>query len=176
MGTLETERLLLRLFRADDLDAYAEMVSDPEVVRFLGNGRPASRLDAWQHLAIALGSWQLRGYGVWAVEEKESGNLVGRVGFIHPEGWPGIELAWTLARPHWGRGFATEAARACLDYGFREAGMDHVISLIHPDNHRSIAVARRLGEREEGTTDLFGKEVKVFGIRRQTGEGKAGGD
>ena len=166
MCTLETERLHLRMFRADDLTAYTEIFSDLEVMRFLGDGKPISREEAWRHLAIILGTWRLRGYGIWAVEEKESGLLLGRVGFIHPEGWPGLELAWSLGRPFWGKGYATEAARACLDYGFREAGMEHVISLVHPDNHRSRAVAQRLGEVKEGTTDLRGTEVEVFGIRR----------
>jgi RimJ/RimL family protein N-acetyltransferase len=163
MIPLETERLFLRMFTKDDIDAYAGICADPEVMRFVGEGRPLSRTDAWRHVAIFLGTWQLRGYGTWAVEDKASGQLIGRVGYIHPEGWPGIELSWTLARPFWGRGLATEAARRCLEHGFCEFGFTHVISLIHPENQRSIAVAERLGESKEGSTEIFGKTALIYG-------------
>ena len=165
MIRLETERLLLRMFTKDDLDAYAGICADAEAMRFVGEGKPLSRTDAWRHIAIFLGTWQLRGYGTLAVQDKASGQMIGRVGYIHPEGWPGIELAWTFARPFWGRGLATEAARACLQHGFSEFGFKHVISLIHPENRRSISVAERLGESPEGSTEIFGKTALIYGIR-----------
>ena len=93
---LETGRLVLRLFRDSDTDSYAEMVADPDVMRFLD--KPVSRQEAWRNMAMVLGHWQLRGYGMWAVEEKESGEMVGRVGCWRPEGWPGLEVGWTLRR------------------------------------------------------------------------------
>jgi RimJ/RimL family protein N-acetyltransferase len=163
--SLETARLLLRMFGKDDVEPYWKMSSDPEVMRFLGDGKPLSRTDAWRHVAIFLGTWQLRGYGTWAVIDKDSGQFIGRVGYIHPEGWPGIELAWALARPFWGRGLATEAARTCLNHGFSVFGFANVISLIHPDNLRSIAIAERLGETKEGSTQIFGKPALIYGIR-----------
>jgi RimJ/RimL family protein N-acetyltransferase len=166
MATLETDRLLLRAFTNADLEPYCAMCSDPEVMRFLGDGRTLSRTDAWRHIAIFLGTWQLRGYGMWAVEEKATGRFVGRVGYLHPEGWPGIELAWALARPFWGRGLASEAARVCLNHGFKSCGFEHVIHLIHPENQRSIAVAERLGAKREGSTEIFGKPALTYGIRR----------
>ncbi|MBI1913994.1 MAG: GNAT family N-acetyltransferase [Planctomycetes bacterium] len=170
MDTLETERLVLRLLRESDLDAYAEMCGDPEVMRFLGNGQPMSRADAWRNLAMMLGHWQLRGYGLWAVEEKASGVLVGRVGFWEPEGWPAFEVGWTLRRAWWGRGFATEAARAALDHAFRRMGRMHVISLIRAGNLASVRVAERLGERLEGRMELNGFETLVYGIGRDDWE------
>jgi RimJ/RimL family protein N-acetyltransferase len=165
MATLETERLRLRMFREDDLDAYAAMCADPEVMRYLG-GKPFSRLESWRHMATILGHWALRHYGMWAVEERLTRQFVGRIGLIDPEGWPGFELGWALARPHWGKGLATEGARAALGYAFSVVRRDHVISLIHPDNHASIRVAQRLGERLEGETDLLGARVHVYGIHR----------
>ena len=162
---LETGRLILRPFVDDDLDDYAAICADPEVMRFL-HGPPMTRAEAWQHMARMLGHWMLRGFGIWAVQERESGRLVGRLGFIQPEGWPGFELGWTLGRPYWGRGFATEGARAALEHAFGEMGRDHVISLIDPENARSIAVAERLGETLEGETEVLGKRVRVYGIRR----------
>jgi RimJ/RimL family protein N-acetyltransferase len=165
MKSLETDRLTLRLFRESDLDAYAAICADPQVMRFIG-GKPYTRAESWRHMATMLGHWQLRGYGMWAVEEKSSGLLVGRIGFNDYEGWPGFELAWTLGRPHWGRGYAIEGARAALDYAFSTLEQSHVISLIHPDNTASIRVAERLGEQLEGRTELFGAEVFVYGVHR----------
>ena len=167
MQTLRTERLVLRMFREEDLEEYAAMAADPEVVRHLGDGRPLSRADAWRQMAMIVGHWQLRGYGMWAVEESGTGRLAGRIGFFNPEGWPGFELGWTLRREFWGRGYATEGARRALEYGFTELGRDHVISLIRPANLASVRVAERLGERLEGTVELLGSEALVYGIGRE---------
>ena len=165
MVTLETPRLVLRMFRHEDTDAYAQICADPEVMHYLG-GTPLSRGDAWRQMAMFLGHWQLRGYGMWAAEERASGALVGRIGFLNPEGWPGFELAWTLGRPNWGRGFATEGARAALDYAFTTLERDRVISLIRPDNLASIRVAERLGERVDGEAEVNGWHVRVYALRR----------
>ncbi len=167
MITLETERLLLRMFREEDLDDYAVIFGDPEVSRYLGNGEPLSRFAAWWSLAAIVGHWQLRGYGMWAVEERKSGVLLGRIGFLNPEGWPGFEIGWALKPAYWGLGYATEGAKAALNYGFSELGKEHIISLIYPDNIRSIQVAKRLGEQLEGKTTLFDKEVLIYGINRE---------
>ena len=167
MITLETDRLKLRAFRNEDIDAYAEICADPEVMRFLG-GKPLNRGEAWRQMATILGHWQLRGYGLWAVEERATGKLLGRIGFQNPEGWPGFELGWTLGRQYWGRGFAIEGARKALQYAFTELDRDHVISLIAPDNHASIRVAERLGEKVEGETEVLGARVLIYGIARDS--------
>jgi RimJ/RimL family protein N-acetyltransferase len=167
MVELETERLLLRVWRNEDFEAYARICADAEVMRYLG-GKPYSRLEAWRHMAYLVGHWQLRGFGHWAVEEKASGELIGRLGLQYPEGWPGFEIGWTLGRDHWGKGFATEGARKVLAHAFSEMGRDHVISLIHPENRASIRVAERLGESVEGQTEVLGIGVLIFGISRTT--------
>lgn len=166
---VETERLLLRAFRESDTDAYAEMLGDAEVMRFLG-GRPLPRAEAWRNMAMVVGHWELRGYGFWAVEERASGEMVGRVGCWRPEGWPGLEVGWTLRRGFWGRGYATEAARASLEYAFTELNQTRVISLIAPDNAASIRVAGRLGERPEGEWEVFGTKLIIYGIDREDWE------
>lgn len=158
---LETERLRLRGWRDSDIDAYAAMVADPEVGRFLG-GPMDSVTGAWRHLAFMVGHWELRGYGIFAVERKEDGELIGRVGFINPAGWPGFELGWTLARPHWGQGYATEAALSCLRFAFEELKRDRVISLIPHGHERSLALARRIGERPAGETQVKGTPVTIY--------------
>ncbi len=172
MKTLETDRLLLRMFRESDLDAYAEMCADLEVVRYLGDGRPMSRAEAWRHIAMIIGHWQIRGFGLWAVEERATQKLIGRIGCWMPEGWPELEIGWMLGRDHWGRGFATEAAFASLDYAFSELHAPHIISFIQPANTNSIRVAERLGERLEGRTELMTHEVLVYGMDRSMWEGK----
>jgi RimJ/RimL family protein N-acetyltransferase len=117
-------------------------------------------------MAAFLGHWCLRGYGMWALQDKYTGALVGRAGFLNPEGWPGFELGWTLAREYWGRGYATEAARRALAYAFDDLKRDHVISLIRPANAPSIRVAERLGESLEREVELMGSRALVYGISR----------
>jgi RimJ/RimL family protein N-acetyltransferase len=164
---LETDRLKLRMWRESDLDEYAEMCADPMVMRYLGPGTVYTRSEAWRSIAFFMGHWQMRGYGHWAVEEKATGRMIGRIGFLNPEGWPAFEIGWTLARPAWGNGYATEGATTALRYAFNELDQRHVISLIHPENRRSIKVAERLGEKPEGTTRLLGQwDVLVYGIDR----------
>ena len=164
---METERLVLRMFRETDTDPYAEMLGDPEVMRFLGGGGPMPRAEAWRNMAMVLGHWHLRGYGMWAVEEKASGEMVGRVGCWRPEGWPGLEVGWTLRRSFWGRGYATEAARASMNYAFGALAQTRVISLIAPENVNSIRVAERLGEKPVGEWDVFGTKVIVYAVGRE---------
>ena len=102
--SLETERLRLRAFTAHDFEPYAAMMADEAVTRFLGDGRPLARVDAWRQMAMFAGHWLLRGFGVWAVEERATGAFIGRIGCFEPEGWPDFEIGYTLARPAWGRG------------------------------------------------------------------------
>jgi RimJ/RimL family protein N-acetyltransferase len=163
---LETERLLLRHFRESDFDAYAALLGDRKLMRYLGDGRPMARDEAWRNLALVVGHWELRGFGLWAAEEKETGRLAGRIGFIQPEGWPGFEIGWLLGHAHQGRGLATEGARAALDYAFRELGRGMVISVIDPANAASIRVAERLGERFRRPAELGGRGVLIYGIER----------
>lgn len=167
METLETERLLLRIFRPSDLDAYAEICADPEVMRYIKDGRTLSREETWRHMAVILGHWDLRGYGLWAVEERATGRLIGRIGHWNPEGWPGFELGWMLARRFWGHGFATEGARSALRHAFSVLHVPHVISLICPENAPSIQVAQRLGEQLEGTTEVGRIRLLIYGIDRR---------
>lgn len=154
------------MLREEDLDAYAAMSADPEVMRYLADGQPLDRGGAWRQMAMILGHWQLRGFGFYALEERATGSLIGRVGFFQPEGWPGLELAWMLRRASWGQGYATEAGRRVLRQGFTELGHQRVISLIRPANAPSIRVAERLGERLERRTEIFGSEALVYVIDR----------
>lgn len=166
IDTLETSRLLLRRFRGDDLAAYAAMCADPEVMRYIGTGATLTTQETWRSIAGMLGHWELLGYGMWAAEEKASGRLVGRVGFIDPPGWPGFELGWLLGREHWGRGYALEGARAALGHAFGALRRERVISLIRPGNERSVRVAERLGARPAGEIEFLGGAALVYEARR----------
>ena len=161
---LETERLLLREWRASDVDAHAAMSADPEVMRYLGG--VLGREQSWRQLATHAGHWTLRGYGNWAVERRADGVLLGRVGLWRPEGWPGLELGWKLARDAWGQGYATEAGRAAMEWAWSVLGAPRLISLIHPENARSRRVAERLGFELLREDTLAGGPVAVFGIER----------
>jgi len=171
MVTLATDRLLLRMFRESDLDSYAQMCADPEVMRYIG-GVPMTRDEAWRNMALVLGHWQLRGFGLWAVEERASGVLAGRVGCWQPEGWPGLEIGWSLLRPFWGFGYATEAGMFALNHAFNELHQTHLVSLIQPENARSIKVARRLGMKREGEAEVLGRTALVYGINRPAKNGR----
>ena len=145
--TVETERLLLRPFREDDLDAFTAVLQAPEVRASLHSRDDIGREDAWLGMVQWLGQWELRGTGHWAVVEKASGTLIGRAGTHRPErpGWPGIEIGWALHPDHWGNGYATEAGAAAVEYAFAHFDDDEIYSVILPENLASQAVARRLG-------------------------------
>jgi RimJ/RimL family protein N-acetyltransferase len=171
--TLETERLWLRPLCPSDLAAHTEMCADPEVMRGLGRPAWTDPEAVWMSLAALMGQWELGGWGVWAVEDKATGAFLGRIGHAHPPGWPGFELCWALLRRHWGRGYATEGARAALAYAFDTLQRDHVISLILPENQASLRVADRLGMRREGLTTMRGHDLLVYGIGPADRRGEA---
>jgi RimJ/RimL family protein N-acetyltransferase len=160
--TFTTERLTLRGWCEDDLAAYAAMTADPEVMRFMGG--PVGEADAWRQIALFTGHWELRGHGFWVVERE--GAMIGRVGLWRPHGWPGLEVGWLLARAAWGHGYATEAARASVDYAWRELGARELISLIAPENVPSQRVAERLGMRASEPYDLRGMPVVIHRLAR----------
>src|SRR5580692_4689548 len=145
---LETERLILRGTMLADFEAFAKILGDADVMRHLG-GEALARNDAWRNVATNLGHWHLRGYGAWCVERKADGAVMGRVGLMNPEGWPALEVGWTLGKPYWGKGYATEAAAASMSYGFATQNVDRLISLIDPETrpHRKslCGLARRKG-------------------------------
>jgi RimJ/RimL family protein N-acetyltransferase len=167
--TLSTDRLVLRAFHETDAPAIAALHGDPEVMRFLsptGEPKPGLR-DAWEYMALHMGHWLLKGYGKWALVDRASGELVGRVGFYHaPYDWPGLELGWTVARRLWGQGYAVESARLARDWAFETLNADEIVSAIHPDNAASVRVAERIGERRMREMSLSGRPHLIYGITR----------
>lgn len=151
-----TERLLLRAWRDDDLPALAALNADAEVMRYF----PAP-LDAGQSarlLARIRAHFEAHGYGFWALERRDTGEVIGvtglaRVGFAAPF-VPAVEIGWRLARAHWRRGFAREAARAALDVAFQRLALDEVVSFSVPANLPSQAVMRAIGMRRDAAGDF----------------------
>jgi len=159
---VETERLVLRQWRESDLDAFAEMMADPEVTRYLVPPVPVDRLTSWRLLAMYVGHGVMRGYSHWAIELRETGEFIGRAGPWRPDGWPALELGWAIARRHQGRGYATEAGKVALQVSWERLKPDRLISLVRLGNDASVAVARRLGGRLTETIDFFGGPTQVF--------------
>ena len=185
---LETDRLLLRPWRAEDVAPYARILRDPEVMRHMGSGARhrlkrlgagalgrVSRLEARRAIASLRGHWERHGYGEWAVEDRATGALLGSIGLKHQDDWTAeaakVEIGWLLAREAWGQGLATEGARAGVAYAFGECGIDRLISIALPANPRSIGVMERLGLDFQGRTRWRGGEVVWYAIDREAWKG-----
>ncbi|QSQ26800.1 GNAT family N-acetyltransferase [Pyxidicoccus parkwayensis] len=150
--TLQTARLILRPTALEDLDGFAALIADPESARFIGGVQP--RAMAFRAMSAMAGSWALQGFSMFSVLEKSTGQWVGRIGPWMPEGWPGTEVGWGLLRSAWGKGYATEAATAAIDWAFETLAWTRVIHCIAPENTPSAEVARRLGSTLIGPTKL----------------------
>jgi RimJ/RimL family protein N-acetyltransferase len=167
--TLETPRLILRGWRAEDLAPYAAMMADARTTRFITrDGLPYSERRTWGEIASLIGHWQLLGHGLFVVEERATGAFLGRVGPLEPPGYPGFEIAWALAPAACGKGYAQEAARAAIDWSFARFPLTRIISLIHPRNTASQRVATRLGERRTAARFApFREPCDIWEIRRE---------
>ena len=153
MGELRTQRLLLRLWRDEDLAPFAALNADPRVMEHYPSVLTREQSDAFVRERI-LPEFELRGYGLWAVEVPGVTAFAGYVGLLHhtfeAPFTPCVEVGWRLAFRYWGRGYATEGARAGLDHGFGVAGLDEIVSFTALTNSRSIAVMERLGMTRSG--------------------------
>lgn len=163
---LVSERLLLRGWMPADADALRRIYADPETMRYIGDGATMPPERAWHAVAFLLGHWALRGYGMWAVTDRSTGEVLGRVGLHNPEGWPGVELGWLLERDRWGRGLATEAARLAAAWAWETLDIDRVIHLIQPDNQASVRVAQKLGATRDDRMEFAGTTVDVWAMNR----------
>jgi len=164
---IETERLILRKIDPDrDFDAWARAMADENTVRYLGTA-PMDRAQAWRSMATAIGHWSIRGYGFFSLEHKDTGQWVGRVGPWYPEGWPAPEVGWTISPDHLRKGYASEAARASIDYAFNTLGWSRVIHVIMEGNEASVAVARKVGSRlirsQQGLPGVTDQRVLIYG-------------
>ena len=163
---IETARLRLRSFRADDFAAQMAMLGDPEVVRFLGG--PVEREDAWRRSLGGVGSWSVLGYGYWVVEPREGGGMIGHVGYSEPkrdiapslEGLP--EMGWVFASEAGGQGYASEAVEAGLAWAEAALPPVEITAIIAPGNVRSIRLAEKFGFIRAEETLYKGDPTLIF--------------
>jgi RimJ/RimL family protein N-acetyltransferase len=160
---LRTERLLMRGWRDEDHEAFARILDEPLVAQGMGAEGALTPGEAWRHMAQMAGHWALKGFGNWVLEELDSGEVVGRAGLYFPAGWPDLEVGWLVAREHWGKGYAPEAARASARWAHEELGRNHIISVIDPSNARSVRVAEKIGETLEGQFRYLQFDLLVYG-------------
>lgn len=162
---IETDRLQLRPLTMADLDDLIPVHSEPEVQRFIGS---LGRAELIEWLTLVEDDWAKYGYGRAAIIDSATGRLVGRAGLKHFPQFEETELGWVLHPDAWGHGFATEAARAWVQWGFENLDVPYLTSMIDPDNSRSIAVAQRLGMTPVRPDILLGDAVTVYSAPRNS--------
>lgn len=162
---IETDRLRIRLPREQDAATYFEIHSDPDVMRWLGGPTPSSVEEEAERIVRNRAMHEELGFTMWAVEEKDSGAVVGVAGIFRVENvGPEIEVAYHFRKDRWGRGYATEAARACLDYGFETVGLERIVGLVAPENVASARVLEKCGMTREGTAHHYGMDLVVYAL------------
>ena len=168
---LETERLTLRVFRPEDLDAFASIEADPEVMRFYASG-PRSRERADQGVRYFIGLQEQHGFSPWAVIHKADHRFIGYCGLLPQmiDGQEEVEVGYKLARAYWGMGLAAEAACACRDWGFTHLPVPRLISIIDPGNAASMRVAQKNGMQHEKDADYHGKTCHIYAVCREEWE------
>lgn len=166
MIVAQTPRLLLRSFTWDDVDDMARIRADPVVMTFLGG--PRTYADTKQQFESILNSYEKDSFDLWAIIHKADNSFIGRCGLMPQvvDGLPENEMGYILASEYWGRGLATEAARAVRDYGFKQRGFNRLIALIAPDNIASQNVAMKVGLTYEKSTTMGGKMVLVYVLHK----------
>jgi len=172
---IETERLVLRPPRNEDFDRFADLQGNADAARFIGG--QVSRAEAWRRFLWQPGAWMVQGFGMFSVIEKTSGRWAGQIGPWKPEGWPGNEVGYSFHPDAWGRGYATEAGTAAIDWAFEHLGWEDIIHCIDADNAPSQRVAQRLGSRklrsgalpapfEDVSVDIWGQTRAEWDARR----------
>lgn len=163
-GIIETERLRLRRLRDSDIDDLAALFADPDVMRYVGNGVPTDRTEAQKALESIVAHWERHGFGRWAIEDKQTNEFVGYGGLRSLFGTP--EVVYHFAKRYWGKGFATEMARASLQFGFNEKGFERIVAIAKPENTASIHVMEKAGMHFEMQTSYYDIEVVQYSISR----------
>jgi ribosomal-protein-alanine N-acetyltransferase len=162
---IETERLLLRQFTSADLEDWAGSIfADPEVTRYLPKRDMPPLQRAERALRYVQEHWDRHGYGLWAVTERTSGQFIGQGGLNFLDEAGEVEVDYALAKAFWGRGIATEVARASLRFGFEQLGLERIIGLAMPENIASRRVLEHIGMSFVKNTHLFGLDLVNYAV------------
>jgi RimJ/RimL family protein N-acetyltransferase len=170
VNEVETERLLLRGWRDEDVEPYARLCADPEVMKYIGGGATLTLEESGTQISWFVRHWEERGFGPWVVEEKASGAFIGFTGLVYQDEWTEgehkTEVGWRVGRSYWGQGLATEAAMASVRYGFEELSLERIISIIQPENVASRRVAEKAGLTLRGEARWRGADTAWYAIDR----------
>jgi RimJ/RimL family protein N-acetyltransferase len=164
---IETSRLKLRSHELADFDACVAMWSDPAVVRYIG-GKPFPRAQSWARLLTYIGHWSMMGFGFWAVEERETGQFIGELGFahfkrdIHPAMENIPEAGWAFTSSSHGKGYASEALNAVMSWGDSHLSVKKSVCIISPENKASLRIAEKLGYREFARETYLERPILLF--------------
>jgi len=142
--TIETQRLVLRQFTEEDVEPFCHIMQKEDVVRYIDNGRTLNEFECWHHIAMQIGHWHFKGFGSYALLEKASNTLIGKIGLYAPHNWTGIECKWLLDTHFQKKGFAYEASTRLINECFKCNLTDTLVSIIHPENKASIKLATKL--------------------------------
>lgn len=164
MPSIETDRLLLRPFRRDDLDGLHALFSDPDVMRYVGTGLPIGRDESDRALKSIIEHWDRHGFGRWAVLDKTSRQFIGFGGLRSLFDTP--EVVYHFSKPNWGKGLATELARASLRFGFEDRRFHRIVAVAKPENNASINVMEKLGMHFEMYATYYNIDVIQYQIKR----------
>lgn len=169
---IETGRLILRPFNMADLEAFSLICADPEVMRFIGDGKALDMETVKQRMLSWISSYNEQGFGLLALTLKENNKLLGFCGLIEQvvDGESYVELGYRLDRTFWGKGIATEAALSIRDYAFNQLDIPYLISIIHVDNTASKMVAHKIGMNHMKQTHFKGVLVDVFHITKSSSD------
>lgn len=164
---IETERLRLRSFHPDDLDNHHRLVyGQAETMRFIGDGTPHTREQTAKLIDGFIDYGKTHPFTIWAVETLD-GEFMGQCGLINIPNSTEIEVAYAFGQPYWGQGYATEAARASVRYGFEYGGLERLIAVAYPDNKASQRVMQKIGMHPEGLTDQYHNlTLEKYSIKR----------
>jgi RimJ/RimL family protein N-acetyltransferase len=165
--SIETPHLILRSWASDDAETLFNILQDQAVLRYLPNTTPPPIKRAEQYIARQLAHWQERGYGHWAIVSQEDGQVLGWNGLGYLPEIDETEVAFLLRQSVWNHGYATEAARAAIRFGFENGGLETIIGLVHPDNSASMCVLEKSGLTFADKITLWGLELKRYRIHRQ---------
>lgn len=166
MPTIETGRLWLRPFTPDDTTTMHRILNGPNVLKYFPGPQTVTQAQVERMIGRMLAHWQEHGYGLWAVEQRTTGALLGRCGLQFITETNEVEIDFILDPASWGQGFATEAGQASLQFGFEQLNLAEVVGIVHPENLASQRVLQKLGMQFAEATEYFGMAVQRYTLSR----------